>query len=86
MSSLILPHVIRILSSQRLRDMRRRRAERRRVRNRQPHRVTVYLRINDPYSYVLLQVLESLAERYPLQYDFRTVLNLQSDMYPAPAM
>ncbi len=86
MSSPILPHLIRVITSQRLRDLRRRRAERRRLRNKQPHRVTVYLRINDPYSYVLLQVLAALAERYPLQYDFRTVLNLQPDMYPAPAM
>ena len=86
MSSPVLPYIMRVLTSQGLRDLRRRRAEKRRLRSRQPHRATVYLRINDPYSYVLLQVLESLAERFSLEYDFRTVLNLQPDMYPAPAM
>jgi 2-hydroxychromene-2-carboxylate isomerase len=46
----------------------------------------VYLRINDAYSYLLLQVLDHLHGRYPIEFDFRTVLNLQSDMYPAPML
>jgi 2-hydroxychromene-2-carboxylate isomerase len=32
---------------------------------------------------VLIQVLKQLQSRYNIEYDFRTVLNLQSDMYPA---
>lgn len=86
MSSPIMPHIMRVLTGGRLQGLRRKLAERRRKRGKQPHVVTVYLRINDPYSYVLLQVLRPLAERYPLQYDFRTILNLQPDMYPAPGL
>jgi 2-hydroxychromene-2-carboxylate isomerase len=86
MSSPVVPYIVRTLTGQRLKNLRRAVAERRRRRKKQPHRVTVYLRINDPYSYVLIQVLVSLAERYPLQFDFRTVLSLQPEMYPAPAL
>ena len=86
MSSPVVPYITRFATGPGFKSLRRGLAERRRRRRRQPHRVTVYLRINDPYSYVLLQVLGQLAERYPLEYDFRTVLNLQADMYPAPAM
>ena len=86
MSNPIAPYVVQLITSPGLRQLKRKRAERRRIRKKQPHLVTVYLRINDPYSYVLLQVLQSLASRYPLEYDFRTVLNLQPDMYPAPEL
>lgn len=86
MSSPVLPYIARLITSPGLKALKRALAEKHRVRNKQPHLVTVYLRINDPYSYVLLQVLEQLASRYPLEYDFRTVLALQSDMYPAPQL
>lgn len=84
MSSPIVPYIARLVTSAKLKSIKRARTERRRVRKKQPHMVSVYLRINDPYSYVLLQVLEQLERRYPLAYDFRTVLTLQPDMYPAP--
>ena len=80
----IQPHVARMLFSQKNVARRRAKYERKRLRNDQPHRVTVYLRINDPHSYLLLQVLPELQKRYQLAYDFRTVLTLQSEMYPAP--
>jgi 2-hydroxychromene-2-carboxylate isomerase len=86
MSNSIAPHVTRLITSPGLQRLQRRIAEKRRVRKKHPHLVTVYLRINDPYSYVLLQVLDQLASRYPLHYDFRTVLKLQQDMYPAPEL
>ncbi len=74
----------RILTSPRLRDFRRRVFESRRLKRGQPHRVTVFLRLNDPYSFVLLQVLSSLAQRFPIEYEFRTILALQDEHYPAP--
>lgn len=84
MSNPVAPYIFQLLTSPKVQGWKRKWVEKRRVRSQQPHRVTVYLRINDPYSYVLLQVLEQLQSRYPLEYDFRTVLNLQQDMYPAP--
>ena len=86
MINLLKPRIIQLITSQWLRNRRRRRAEKRRLANKQTHQITVYLRLNDAHSYLLLQVLEQLAQRYPVSFDFRTVLNLQEDMYPAPAL
>lgn len=69
-----------------LREKKRQKAEKKRQRNKQPHRVVVYLRLNDAYSYLLLQVLSKLAQRYPIEYEFRTILELQHQMYPAPLL
>lgn len=84
MSNLLVPYIMRLVTSPRLQNIRRGLAEKIRARNNRPHRVTVYLAINDPYSYLLLQVLQALASRYPISYDFRTVLTVQEDMFPAP--
>jgi len=80
----IQPYVAKMIFSQKNVARKRTKYEHKRLRNDQPHRVTVYLRIDDPHSYLLLQVLPELQERYQLKYDFRTVLTLQSEMYPAP--
>jgi|TARA_B110000902_G_scaffold49880_1_gene57123 2-hydroxychromene-2-carboxylate isomerase len=84
MIHLIKPRLAQLITSQWLRNLRRRRVEKRRAANNQAHQITVYLRLNDAHSYLLLQVLEQFAQRYPVSFDFRTVLNLQEDMYPAP--
>jgi len=86
MSSAIVPHIAKALTSSKLLNLKRALAEKKRMRKKQPHLVTVYLRINDPYSYLLLQVLDQLKMRYPIKYDFRTVFNLQQEMYPAPEL
>ena len=86
MIHLIKPRLVQLFLSQWLRNLRRRRAEKRRQANNQEHQITVYVRLNDAHSYLLLQVLEQFAQRYPVTFDFCTVLNLQEDMYPAPAL
>jgi len=80
------PKLAQLVTSPKIRDFKRRRFERKRSNKSQPHKVVVFLRLNDAYSYVLLQTLKPLAERYPLQFEFRTVLNLQAQMYPAPLL
>jgi 2-hydroxychromene-2-carboxylate isomerase len=82
----VMPRLAQLVTSVWLRNLRRRRAEKRRLASNQPHTITVYLRLNDAHSYLLLQVLAQFAQRYPVSFDFRTVLNLQEDMYPAPAL
>lgn len=82
----IVPHLTRLITSQWLRNFKRSIKERQRRRAGQPHKVTVYLRLNDPYSYVLLQVLDQFAARYAVEFEFRTTLNLQPQMYPAPEL
>ena len=78
--------IAQLITSPSVRETKRKIAEKRRQRRGQAHKVVVYLRLNDAYSYVLLQVLASLAERYPIEYEFRTVLDLQTQMYPAPEL
>jgi 2-hydroxychromene-2-carboxylate isomerase len=82
----IRPYLVRRRLSPKRLIKKRAKFERSRQRRNLPHLVTVYLRINDAYSYLLLQVLDHLQQRYPVEFDFRTVLNLQSDMYPAPML
>ena len=48
--------------------------------------VDVWLRANDPYSYLLVQVLPQLQQRYSVNWCFRVVASLQDDMYPEPDM
>lgn len=86
MSNPIVPHVMKFILGHRLQQFKRQRIEKQRLKRNEPHRLTVYLSITDPYSFLLIQVLPQLAERYPVEYDFRTVLHRQSDMYPAPSL
>ncbi|MCW9081789.1 MAG: DsbA family protein [Colwellia sp.] len=52
----------------------------------QPHKLTIYLRINDAYSYILLQALAKIQQHYQVDLHFVPVLALQRDMYPAPEL
>lgn len=82
----LMPYVVRGLTSDWLLQTRRRLAEKQRVRKDQPHRLDVFIRINDPYSYLLLQVLPEFAERFDIELCFHTVLDLPDEMYPAPQL
>lgn len=84
--SRLTPYVFSLVTSQRLLRWQRKLAEFRRSKAGKPHLVTVYLRISDPHSYILLQVLKALSTRYDIAFDFRTVLRLQENMYPAPGL
>ncbi|MFD2177558.1 DsbA family protein [Veronia pacifica] len=83
MVSLVTPYLAKIFLSQALQkgswhsvEFFRRAKGRRRT-------ATLFLSIDDPYSYLLLQVLPKLQQRYDFTVEFRTVLNRQSDMFPA---
>jgi 2-hydroxychromene-2-carboxylate isomerase len=82
----IMPRVIKLITSPALLEFKRKRAESKRSRNHAPHVITVFLRINDPYSYLLIQVLKSFQARYDIKLEFRTVLKHQSEMIPAPGL
>ena len=60
--------------------------ESKRKRLNQPHTVDVYIAIDDPASYLLLQILPKLKQRYNLTFKFKTVLQKQGDMYPEPQL
>ncbi len=82
----IQPYVAKFISDHRTLQLKRSIYEGIRKLTKQPHRLTVYLRINDPYSYLLVQVLASLEQRFALQIHFHTIQKLDQGMYPEPEM
>ena len=86
MSSALVPYIANAFLSTRLLNIKRALSEHKRKRRHQHHVVTVYLSINDAYSYLLIQVLADLQSRYSIEFDFRCVLNKQTQMYPAPTL
>lgn len=73
LARLLMPMVSRrLLSADRL--ARRRAAfERARARRAEPHRVRVFLQVDDPYSALLAAVLPTLAQRYPVRWEPQVV-------------
>lgn len=86
MSNALVPYIAQIIFSQGLQSCKRRLHEFKRRLTQQPHKLVVYLSINDPYSYVLIQALPELLQRFNITIDFRTVLNKDKDMFPAPLL
>lgn len=82
----LMPLVVRTLTSDTVLEWKRQRREKRRVQKSAAHQCHVYVRINDPYSYLLMQVLPALSRRFEVEFVFHTVLNLDQDMYPAPQL
>tara|TARA_B110000046_G_scaffold42131_1_gene46714 strand:- start:2538 stop:3953 length:1416 start_codon:yes stop_codon:yes gene_type:complete len=76
------PYAARLISSNALLVMKRQWYESWRKLLKREHQVDVYLRINDPYSYLLVQVLADVERRFDVRLQFKTILNLQQDMYP----
>jgi len=63
----VSPVVSQVLTSPRMRELRRGVAERRRRLRREPHRVLYFHQVDDPYSHLTVQVLAPLLERYDLE-------------------
>lgn len=80
------PYLARVISSGLFLALKRVKSECIRVMLRQSHRIDVYLRINDPYSYLLVQVLAELEQRFDIVVNFYTVKNLAPNMFPEPEM
>lgn len=82
----IQPYAARIISSSAVLNAKRCLVEYKRRLLQQPHQVAIYLRINDPYSYLLVQVLPDLQRRFQIEMHFKTILHLRDDMYPEAEM
>lgn len=80
----LMPYVASAITSTRTRDLVRQLHEWRRQLRSQPHRVTVWLRLDDPYSALLLQVLPRFHDHFAIELDCRLVNELPPEMYPAP--
>lgn len=82
----IKSHIINGVLSLSLRDTKRALQEAKRRLTNAPHVLTVYIAIDDPYSFLLLQVLPELQRRFNVTVALKTVLNKQDTMFPEPEM
>lgn len=82
----IQPYGARLISSNGVLKVKRRLQEVQRKLLGRSHHIEIYLRINDPYSYLLVQVLADFELRFNVTMEFRAILNLQQDMYPEAEM
>jgi 2-hydroxychromene-2-carboxylate isomerase len=82
----VQPYVARMISSMAALKLKRHFHEIKRRVLAQPHHVEIYLRINDPYSYLLVQVLAEVEQRFSITTSFKTIQQLQADMYPEAEM
>lgn len=83
MKNSIQPYGARLISSDFILNNKRRWHEGKRKLKGHEHKLDVYLRLDDPYSYLLLQVLGSVQQRFNLTLDIFIVSEFQQDMYPA---
>ena len=82
----LMPVVAGLITGADTQRWRHRLAEcRRRLRGR-PHEATFYFRIDDPYSWLLAQVLPRFAEHFGVRVTPRVMLYLDRSMYPEPDM
>ncbi|PQA40637.1 hypothetical protein, partial [Amnimonas aquatica] len=81
---LIQPRFSALLTSPNLRDLRRRGLEAWRRLGRYPHQVSIWLRADDPYAYLLLQALPGLLAQFPVELTLRTLRGTDADTTPDP--
>ncbi len=79
-------HGARLLSSHTLKNLKRRGWQVRQALTAGQPEVEVWLRANDPYCYLLVQILPSLQQRFAVNWRFRVIASLQDAMYPEPEM
>ena len=82
----IQPYAARFISSNTVLEMKRWAFEMKRCLLNKDHHIDIYLRINDPYSYLLVQVMADFEQRYTINIQFKVIQQLQQDMYPEEAM
>jgi len=82
----IQPYAARCISSTAVLEIKRWAFEMKRRLLNKDHRIDLYLRINDPYSYLLVQVMADFEQRYAINIQFKVIQQLQQDMYPEEVM
>lgn len=78
----VMPYVAKALSSDTVMHGRRRAFEIKRRLLSQPHELHIFLRVDDPYSYLLVQALPKLLARFNVKPVYHTIYHYQQDMFP----
>ena len=81
-----MPYLARLLSSHSLTKSIHKMAETRAKITRQWPVLEVYLHPKDPWSFLLLQTLPNLEQRYKVNLQLYWLHDLQSDMFPEPKL
>ncbi|MCY7295591.1 DsbA family protein [Alteromonas sp. a30] len=83
MGSILMPYVAKAISSNKVKQFKYQVQKFKRVVSRKPPTLDIFLRIDDPYSFLLVQVLPAFLHRFAIEARFHTLLEVQQDMYPA---
>lgn len=82
----LMPHLARVLSSTSLLSLRRGyHGAKRRLAGRL-HTLDVFIRVDDPYSYLLLQVMDDVCSRFNVEVKWWVIVESPEDMYPEKTM
>lgn len=84
LKSTLQPFAAAAITTPLRRDALRRIRERWRRLRGEPHRLTAYVRLDDPYALVLLHALQTLRERFDVELVVRVVGPTPTSMDPAP--
>ena len=82
----LLPYAAQLITSAQTQRLRRTLTELVRKLSRRQHTLTFYFRVDDPYSYLLAQLLPELVEHFRIQLKPVTLLYMDDALYPAMDM
>jgi 2-hydroxychromene-2-carboxylate isomerase len=81
-----MPYAAKFLSSDAVKNTKRFIAKAQRKLKGQHATLDIFLRVDDPYSYLLIQAIEPFLARFNVKANFHTVLERQPEMFPAMEM
>lgn len=86
MKKSIQPYVLRLISSDMLRSIKRAYYTCARLFTREVPKLEVFIKVDDPYSLLLVQALPKLEEKYRVTITARVIINSDPVMFPELAM
>jgi 2-hydroxychromene-2-carboxylate isomerase len=82
MNKTVMPYILKAISSDLLRDVKRQVYLAKRKLQGQPATLDIFLKTDDPYSYLLLQALPSIEKRFKVICKFHVFQEIDGDMFP----
>lgn len=82
----ITPHIVSLISSDELQSLQRKYREFNRKRQGRTHEVLFFHKVDDPYSHLLLQMLQQLMSDFDIKVKPHIIGTLDSNMFPEPEM
>lgn len=86
MANAIMPYLTKAISSDTIKNSKRAAYKFHRALKGSKPTLDIFLRLDDPYCYLLIQITEPFLNRFNVEARFHTVLELQPEMFPAMDM